>query len=153
MNRGGLGARSLNVELQKALNPPTDDVVIERFGYTYRVGDKVMQTNNDYDKDIFNGDLGYVRQIDLNLQEFVIEFDGKPVEYQFGELDDDAALHDATPEPSLHRYNQRHQAGRLGRPEAGCRDGGQREGRYSEMVKTGGVDDLSHHLPLQMMTY
>ena len=87
MNRGGLGARSLNVELQKALNPPTDDILVERFGFTYRVGDKVMQTDNDYDKEVFNGDLGYVRHIDLDLQELMIEFDGKPVEYQFGELD------------------------------------------------------------------
>lgn len=88
MNRGGLGARSLNVELQKALNPPTDDISIERFGHIYRVGDKVMQTDNDYDKEVFNGDVGYVRQIDLDLQELVIEFDGEPVEYQFGELDE-----------------------------------------------------------------
>ncbi|MDA0990040.1 MAG: ATP-dependent RecD-like DNA helicase [Verrucomicrobia bacterium] len=87
MNRGGIGARSLNVELQKALNPATDDNQVERFGYTYRVGDKVMQTDNDYDKEVFNGDVGYVRGIDPELQEMVIEFDGKPVEYQFGELD------------------------------------------------------------------
>jgi len=88
MNRGGIGARSLNVELQKALNPPTDDILIERFGYTYRVGDKVMQTENDYDKEVFNGDVGYVRRIEPDLQEMVIEFDGRPVEYQFGELDE-----------------------------------------------------------------
>ena len=88
MNRGGIGARSLNVELQKALNPPTDDIFIERFGYTYRVGDKVMQTENDYDKDVFNGDVGYVLHIDPDLQEMTIEFDGRSVEYQFGELDE-----------------------------------------------------------------
>ena len=88
MNRGGIGARSLNVDLQKALNPPTDEIFVERFGYTYRVGDKVMQTDNDYDKEVFNGDVGYVRHIDPNLQEMVIEFDGRPVEYQFGELDE-----------------------------------------------------------------
>ena len=87
MNRGGIGARSLNVDLQKALNPPTDDIAVERFGYTYRVGDKVMQTDNDYDKEVFNGDLGYVRQIDPQAQEMTVEFDGKSVEYQFGELD------------------------------------------------------------------
>ena len=87
MNRGGIGARSLNVDLQKALNPPTDDIFVERFGYTYRVGDKVMQTDNDYDKEVFNGDVGYVRDIDPDAQEMVIEFDGKLVEYQFGELD------------------------------------------------------------------
>jgi exodeoxyribonuclease V alpha subunit len=88
MNRGGIGARSLNVDLQKALNPPLDDVFVERFGYTYRIGDKVMQTDNNYDKEVFNGDVGYIRQIDLELQEMVIEFDGKRVEYQFGELDE-----------------------------------------------------------------
>ena len=88
MNRGGIGARSLNVDLQKALNPPTDEIFVERFGYTYRVGDKVMQTDNDYDKEVFNGDVGYVRHIEPNLQEMVIEFDGRPVEYQFGELDE-----------------------------------------------------------------
>ena len=88
MNRGGLGARSLNVDLQLALNPGTDDVSIERFGYTYRVGDKVMQTQNDYDKEVFNGDVGYVQQIDADAQEMIIEFDGKSVEYLFGELDE-----------------------------------------------------------------
>ena len=88
MNRGGLGARALNVELQKVLNPPVDEVFIERFGFTYRVGDKVMQTDNDYDKEVFNGDVGYVRRIDPDSQELVIEFDDKPVEYQFGELDE-----------------------------------------------------------------
>lgn len=88
MNRGGIGARSLNVELQKALNPPTDDIFIERFGYTYRVGDKVMQTENDYDKDVFNGDVGYVLHIDTDLQEMTIDFDGRSVEYQSGELDE-----------------------------------------------------------------
>jgi exodeoxyribonuclease V alpha subunit len=87
MNRGGLGARALNVELQKALNPPVDEIFIERFGFTYRIGDKVMQTDNDYDKEVFNGDVGYVRRIDPDSQELVIEFDGRPVEYQFGELD------------------------------------------------------------------
>ena len=88
MNRGGLGARALNVDLQKALNPPVDEVFIERFGFTYRVGDKVMQTDNDYDKEVFNGDVGYVRRIDADAQELVIEFDDKPVAYQFGELDE-----------------------------------------------------------------
>lgn len=88
MNRGGIGARSLNVDLQKALNPATDDISVERFGFTYRVGDKVMQTDNDYDKEVFNGDVGYVSHIDPELQEMTIEFDGIQVEYLFGELDE-----------------------------------------------------------------
>ena len=88
MNRGSVGARALNVALQTALNPPVDEVCIERFGFTYRIGDKVMQTDNDYDKDVFNGDVGYVRRIEPDAQALVIEFDDRPVEYQFGELDE-----------------------------------------------------------------
>ncbi len=87
MNRGGLGARSLNVELQCALNPPSNGASIERFGFTYRVGDKVMQTENDYDKDVFNGDVGYVLGIDGDAQELTIEFDRREVTYLYGELD------------------------------------------------------------------
>ena len=88
MNRGGIGARALNVDLQAALNPPTDDLQVERFGFTYRVSDKVMQTDNDYDKDVFNGDVGYICRIDVDAQELAIEFDGRTVLYQFGELDE-----------------------------------------------------------------
>src|SRR5262249_45910890 len=62
MNRGGLGARSLNIELQNALNPP-GEIRIERFGWTFCPGDKVMQIENDYDKEVYNGDLGLVSRI------------------------------------------------------------------------------------------
>ena len=61
MNRGGLGARSLNIDLQQALNPP-GELRVERFGSTYGIGDKVMQVENDYDKEVYNGDLGVVRE-------------------------------------------------------------------------------------------
>jgi exodeoxyribonuclease V alpha subunit len=61
---------------------------VERFGWTYRPGDKVMQTANDYDKEVFNGDLGFVTTIDTDAQEVVISFDGREVVYQFGELDE-----------------------------------------------------------------
>jgi exodeoxyribonuclease V alpha subunit len=60
MNRGGVGARSLNVELQKALNPAGERKV-ERLGWTFSPGDKVMQIENDYDKEVYNGDVGYAR--------------------------------------------------------------------------------------------
>ena len=63
MNRGGLGARKLNIELQEVLNPPREPR-IERFGWTFRVGDKVMQIENDYDKEVYNGDIGVVTKID-----------------------------------------------------------------------------------------
>jgi exodeoxyribonuclease V alpha subunit len=87
MNRGGLGARSLNIDLQQALNPP-GELRVDRFGSTYGIGDKVMQVENDYDKEVHNGDLGVVQSIDPEASEMVIEFDGRPVTYGFGELDE-----------------------------------------------------------------
>ncbi|CAK0777505.1 hypothetical protein CCP2SC5_790013 [Azospirillaceae bacterium] len=89
MNRGVAGARALNVELQKALNSAVGDAPsVERFGYVYRVGDKVMQITNDYEKEVFNGDIGFVSEIDAGASEIVIVFDGREVVYQFGELDE-----------------------------------------------------------------
>jgi exodeoxyribonuclease V alpha subunit len=87
MNRGGLGARSLNIELQKALNPPGEDRV-ERFGWTFCPGDKVMQIENDYDREVYNGDLGIVQRIDQEDGQLVAAFDGRDVSYSFGELDE-----------------------------------------------------------------
>ena len=63
MNRGGVGARSLNIELQAALNP-ADERKVERFGWTFAPGDKVMQIENDYDKEVYNGDIGYIDDVD-----------------------------------------------------------------------------------------
>ena len=63
MNRGGAGARSLNIELQAALNPAGERKV-ERFGWTFAPGDKVMQIENDYDKEVYNGDIGQVADVD-----------------------------------------------------------------------------------------
>ena len=89
MNRGGAGARSLNLDLQTALNPQRQDQpVVERFGFTYRVGDKVMQIQNDYEKDAFNGDIGLVAAIDTDEAEVLIDFDGRQIVYEFGELDE-----------------------------------------------------------------
>ena len=87
MNRGGLGARSLNIELQNALNPP-GDIRIERFGWTFCPGDKVMQVENDYDKEVYNGDLGVVSGFDMEEGELSVDFDGREVTYSFGELDE-----------------------------------------------------------------
>jgi exodeoxyribonuclease V alpha subunit len=86
MNRGGVGARSLNIELQKALNPVTDRKV-ERFGWTFAAGDKVMQIENDYDKEVYNGDIGFVQDVDPEGSELTAIFDGRAVTYGFGELD------------------------------------------------------------------
>ena len=86
MNRGGVGARSLNIELQAALNPATEQKV-ERFGWTFAPGDKVMQIENDYEKEVYNGDVGYIDAVDLDTGELIASFDGRPVTYGFGELD------------------------------------------------------------------
>ena len=86
MNRGGIGARSLNIELQMALNPAGENKV-QRFGWTFAPGDKVMQIENDYEKEVYNGDIGYIDEIDPEAGELTASFDGRAVTYGFGELD------------------------------------------------------------------
>ena len=86
MQRGVLGARNLNTVLQESLNPHGPSV--ERYGWTFRIGDKVIQTVNNYDKDVFNGDIGRIVRLDEIEQEIVIQFDGRDVIYDFNELDE-----------------------------------------------------------------
>ena len=86
MNRGGIGARSLNVSLQNVLNPVSDRKV-ERFGWIFAPKDKVMQIENDYDKEIYNGDIGYIEDVNAEAAELIVNFDGRLVVYGFGELD------------------------------------------------------------------
>ncbi len=85
MNRAGAGARSLNIELQAALNPAGERKV-ERFGWTFAPGDKVMQIENDYDE-VYNGDIGQVADVDPEAGELTARFDGRKHVYGFGELD------------------------------------------------------------------
>lgn len=87
MNRGGAGAHALNADLQAALNPAGGRPTVERLGWTFAVGDKVMQTENDYDRDVYNGDIGRVEAVDPEMGELRVRFDGRPVTYGFGELD------------------------------------------------------------------
>ena len=86
MNRGGVGARSLNIELQAALNP-SGEAKVERFGWTFAPGDKVMQIENDYDKEVYNGDTGYRGRRGRRRRGTDGQFDGRTVTYGFGELD------------------------------------------------------------------
>jgi len=100
MNRGGLGARALNLALQQALNPP-GETRVERFGWTFCPGDKVMQVVNDYDRDVFNGDvfngdLGVITSLDTEAGELGVSFDGREVSYGFGELDELALAYATT---------------------------------------------------------
>jgi exodeoxyribonuclease V alpha subunit len=97
MNRGAAGARALNLELQAALNPARSDIpTVERFGFAYRIGDKVMQVENNYDRDTFNGDLGFISAIDAEEAEVTVDFDGRAVRYPFGELDELALAYATT---------------------------------------------------------
>ena len=86
MNRGGVGARSLNIALQEKLNP-AGERKIERFGWTFAPGDKIMQIENDYEKEVYNGDIGYINDVDIIGAELTASFDGRVVVYGFGELD------------------------------------------------------------------
>ena len=89
MNRGSLGVRELNVRLQNELNPArAGEPLVEKFGWVFRPRDKVIQTENDYDKDVFNGDIGQIVKIDPVEREVVIRFDQREVVYDYGELDE-----------------------------------------------------------------
>jgi exodeoxyribonuclease V alpha subunit len=89
MNRGSLGIRELNVRLQNDLNPARpEEPAVQKFGWEFRVRDKVIQTENDYDKEVFNGDIGQIIKIDPLEREVVIRFDQREVTYEFGELDE-----------------------------------------------------------------
>ena len=89
MNRGSLGTVQMNRILQESLNPKRNgDPVVEKFGWEFRVRDKVIQTRNNYDKEVFNGDIGEVLKIDDFEREVVIGFDGRDVVYDFNELDE-----------------------------------------------------------------
>jgi exodeoxyribonuclease V alpha subunit len=85
----------LNVELQAALNPAGDQKV-ERFGWTFSPGDKVMQIENDYDKEVYNGEIGHIDSVDPNAGEIVVGFDGRSVAYGLGELDTPVPAYAAT---------------------------------------------------------
>ena len=86
MRRNTLGTENLNAEIQNALNPGGEGIV--RGGTTFRVGDRVMQLRNNYDKDVYNGDVGFVKSVDASSRAMVVVFDGRPVKYDSGDLDE-----------------------------------------------------------------
>ncbi|NTW37931.1 MAG: Flp pilus assembly complex ATPase component TadA, partial [Syntrophobacteraceae bacterium] len=86
MHRGLVGAGNLNSVLQKALNP--GDEGLQRGGRFYRVGDKVMQIRNNYDREVYNGDIGRIVRLDNELQEATLTFDGREVVYDYGDLEE-----------------------------------------------------------------
>jgi exodeoxyribonuclease V alpha subunit len=88
MNRTELGSRNLNARLQEVLNPARGGSEVQRFGWTFRAGDKVLQTVNNYQKEVFNGDIGRIAAIDPVEQELTVSYEGREVVYDFGELDE-----------------------------------------------------------------
>jgi exodeoxyribonuclease V alpha subunit len=86
MHRGTVGAGNLNVELQKALNNREDGIT--RGGRNYRINDKVMQIRNNYDKEVYNGDIGRITNIDEEAQEVTVKIDDRDVTYDYSELDE-----------------------------------------------------------------
>lgn len=86
MQRGVMGAANLNMALQTVLNP--GQVSLNRSGYSFRQGDRVMQLRNNYDKEVFNGDLGYIERVDMEDRTLFVCFDGRTVEYDVSELDE-----------------------------------------------------------------
>jgi exodeoxyribonuclease V alpha subunit len=89
MNRGSLGVRELNQRLQRALNPARPgEPAVEKYGWRFQIRDKVIQTENNYEKEVFNGDIGNIEAIDPIEQEVSIRFDKRLVNYAFAELDE-----------------------------------------------------------------
>ena len=101
MQRGVVGATNLNLALQEALNPVDEEIFmrgrgkvmmpkpcLRRSGFCYRAQDKVMQIKNNYDKEVFNGDIGIIESVDDTDRTLVVNFDGRSVEYDVTELDE-----------------------------------------------------------------
>jgi len=86
MRRNSLGSENLNNVIQARLNGAGP--AVQRGGTCFRAGDRVMQLRNNYDKDVFNGDIGFVQSVDASSRSLVVLFDGRPVEYRSGDLDE-----------------------------------------------------------------
>lgn len=86
MQRGDVGAQNLNALLQENINPGNSG--LKRGGTLYKVNDKVMQIRNNYDKEVFNGDIGVVANVDTEERTLTVIFDGRPVGYEIDELDE-----------------------------------------------------------------
>lgn len=88
MNRGAVGTQMLNHTLQQILNPSESENHIKRHGYVFKVGDRVMQIRNNYDKNVFNGDVGVITAIDPEEHQITVLYDNNPIDYEVSELDE-----------------------------------------------------------------
>ncbi|HFA50114.1 MAG TPA: ATP-dependent RecD-like DNA helicase [Bacteroidetes bacterium] len=98
MNRGIIGNRNLNEVLQKKLNPSYEPLT--KLGRTFHTNDKVMQLRNNYDLNVYNGDVGYIRHIDRSEHEMIVEIDGRDIVYDFADLDQLRLAYSV----SIHKY-------------------------------------------------
>lgn len=98
MRRGLAGTENLNLELQKSMNPGKEGVL--RYGRNFSVGDKVMQIQNNYNREVFNGDVGIVTHIDFVEQELVVQIDERDIVYDFSDLDELVLAYAVT----IHKY-------------------------------------------------
>ena len=98
MKKGRIGIESLNHVLQQALNP--SDHFLERSGRRFQIGDKVMQLRNNYNKNVFNGDIGKVHDFDREEELMIVEYDGEHIEYSFSELEEIVLAYAV----SIHKY-------------------------------------------------
>lgn len=97
MTRGEIGTRNLNVVLQELLNPPhSGKVELNRGGMKLRVGDRVIQQVNDYDREVYNGDLGAIAAIDLEEQEVMVQFEERRVTYDYADINELALAYSVT---------------------------------------------------------
>jgi exodeoxyribonuclease V alpha subunit len=137
MYNGQAGVTRLNQALQEALNPPGRKPYKQLGGRVFRVGDKVMQTTNDYDKNVYNGDIGRITAMDVVNQTITVSVDGAPVVYSFLEADDlirghagrHAALPDAATQSALHGADAGQEGRHPGGHAQGGGDGGQEQSR------------------------
>lgn len=88
MNKGIVGTQNLNIQLQSVLNPPTEGPQVSNFGYTFKIGDRVMQIKNNYEKLVFNGDIGNIENINTEDKKLFIKYYEREIEYDFDELDE-----------------------------------------------------------------
>jgi len=88
MHRGTAGTQKINYDLQKLLNGKNEGPTVSHHGYNYQVNDRIMQLKNNYDKNVFNGDIGTISEINNNDQTMICNYDSRLVEYEFSELDE-----------------------------------------------------------------
>jgi exodeoxyribonuclease V alpha subunit len=88
MNKAVVGVQNLNKALQEALNPKKGTAQVDRYGTTFRPGDKIIQTQNNYQREVFNGDIGQILSIDNIEQVVTVSFEGRAVDYEFSDLDE-----------------------------------------------------------------